>query len=354
MSTKCRALAVIGCFLPFMLSAQNSFVFQEQSIAPGTHQKFKLKIAEGKDSTFIPISVFHGSQPGPVLGLTAGVHGYEYAPILAAQQIAQRIDPSTLSGTVLLVHLANVPAFLGRSPYVNPTDQKNLNREFPGKAEGSTTEQIAYQITQEVIARSDYFLDMHSGDAPEDLRPYVGYYRSGRFPEASQQGEAMARALGFDHIVIFDVANERMDEPSLYCSQEAFHRQIPSVDIECGRLGTVHTTDVDPIVKGVMSLLRHLGMTKGEPISLKAPIIIQERTSVTSPQDGIFYSLKTSGEFVAEGMKVGYITDFFGENPVDVFANASGIILYIIGTPPIKQGETVVRIGLMPTPKKPE
>lgn len=287
----------------------------------------------------------HGSQPGPVLGITAGVHGYEYAPILAAQQIARQIDPANLYGTVILVHLANVPSFLGRSPYVNPLDQKNLNRVFPGKVDGSLTEQLAYQITQEVIARSDYFLDMHSGDAPEDLRPYVGYYSSGRYPEASQKGEAMARALGFDHIVVFDVPAQRIDEPSLYCSQEAFHRQIPSADIECGRLGNVQTQDVTPIVNGVMNLLRHLDMMEGEAELMESPMIIRDRPSVISPQDGIFYPLKTSGEYVAEGMKVGYITDFFGENPIDVVANASGIILYMIGTPPIQKGETVVRIG---------
>jgi uncharacterized protein len=338
-------LLIHWILFPSGLWAQTPFFFQEQSIAPGTHQQFKLPVADGKDTTFIPVSVLHGSQPGPVLGITAGVHGYEYAPILAAQQIAQQIDPATLSGTVILVHLANVPSFLGRSPYVNPLDQKNLNRVFPGKADGTLTEQIAYQITQEVIARSDYFLDMHSGDAPEDLRPYVGYYSSECFPEASQQGEAMARALGFDHIVVFDVPTERIDEPSLYCSQEAFHRQIPAVDIECGRLGTVQTQDVEPIVNGVMNLLRYLEMTEGATYSLEAPIMIRDRPSVISPQDGIFYPLKNSGEYVAEGMKVGYITDFFGENPVDVVANASGIILYMIGTPPISKGETVVRIG---------
>ena len=344
-STKFYASVIMGYFLPLLLTAQSNFVFQEQSVAPGTQQKFRLKVADGKDSTFIPVSVFHGSQPGPVLGITAGVHGYEYAPILAAQQIAQQIDPKTLAGTVILVHLANVPSFLGRSPYVNPQDQKNLNRVFPGKADGSITERMAFQITHEVIARSDYFLDIHSGDAPEDLRPYVGYYRSARFPEASRKGESMARALGFDHIVVFDVTAERINEVSLYCSQEAFHRQIPSADIECGSLGKAETQDVQPIVEGVLNLLRHLDMMKGEAVSLKSPIIIEERTSVNSPQDGVFYPLKASGEYVAEGMKVGYITDFFGQHQTDVLANASGIILYIIGTPPINQGETVVRIG---------
>jgi predicted deacylase len=70
-----------------------------------------------------------------VLVLTAGVHGFEYAPILAAQQLRDRIDPRTLAGTVILVRLAHVAAFEQRVPFVNPFDRKNLNRVFPGTAD---------------------------------------------------------------------------------------------------------------------------------------------------------------------------------------------------------------------------
>lgn len=329
------------------LFAQSDFNFQGQPVAPGTHSIFQLEVQHESDSTFIPVSVFHGSQAGPVLGITAGVHGYEYAPILAAQEIAQQVDPKQLSGTIILVHIANVPGFLGRSPYTNPQDGKNLNRVFPGQKKGGITEQIAFQITQQIISRADYFLDMHAGDAPEDLRPYVGYYQANRFAKASDLGKQMALAMGFDHIVLFDVADERLDEPSQYCSQEAFHRGIPAVDIECGGLGLASPEAISQITDGVFSLLRHLDMLDGEFIRTEFPIMITERTSVLSANDGVFYPTKKGGDYVTEGMKVGYIRDFFGEHLTDVQANASGIILYIIGTPPIQKGETIVRIGLV-------
>ena len=245
----------------------------------------------------------------------------------------------------MLVHIANVPAFLGRSPYVSPLDGKNLNRVFPGQEEGSITERIAFLLTQQVITRADYFLDMHAGDAPEDLHPYVGYYRADRFTDVSAQGNQMARAMGFDHIVVFDVADERLDQPSQYCSQEAFHRGIPAVDIECGGLGAAAPEAVSQITDGVLSLLRHLGMLDGEPDRPDAPLVITERTSVLSPTDGIFYPIKKGGDYVTEGMKVGRITDFFGVHQADVRANASGIILYMIGTPPVQQSETILSIG---------
>ncbi|RDV15915.1 hypothetical protein DXT99_07965 [Pontibacter diazotrophicus] len=113
------------------------FLFAGDKVKPGTKQSFLLPVVSGQDSTVIPVTVFHGSKRGPVLGITAGVHGMEYAPIMAAQQLPRQLDPTKMSGTVLLVHMANVPAFLHRGLRVNPMDGKNLNRVFPGKSNGT-------------------------------------------------------------------------------------------------------------------------------------------------------------------------------------------------------------------------
>ncbi|MFN7119394.1 MAG: succinylglutamate desuccinylase/aspartoacylase family protein [Saprospiraceae bacterium] len=337
----------ISIFICTVAGAQSSFVFTGKKIAPGTKMTFQLPVSDGKDSTFIPVTVFNGAKAGPVLGITAGVHGYEYPPIVAAQSITQQLDPQELNGTIILVQIANVPSFLNRSPYVNPQDGKNLNRVFPGKADGTITERIAHLITQEIIAKSDYFLDMHGGDAPEDLRPYGAYYHSEAFPEASEKGKAMALAMGFDHIVVFNIAKERVLQPSVYCSQEAFHRKIPAVDIECGRMGVAGKAEVTQIEQAVFSLLRHLKMLPGNPIQVENPIIINQRVGYKSPHTGIFYPLKNGGDYVSKGMKVGYIQDFFGNHLSDVHANADGILIYIIGTPPVRSGEGIFSIGLI-------
>src|SRR5271163_3110767 len=112
----------------------------------------------------IPVTVFNGSKPGPVLGLIAGNHGYEYPPILALQKLRPTIKPKQLAGAVIMVHVANMPSFLGRTVYFSPLDQKNLNRVYPGKQDGTPSEQIAYAITTQVIDKSDYVLDLHGGD----------------------------------------------------------------------------------------------------------------------------------------------------------------------------------------------
>lgn len=340
---------IIMCYSGFAI-AQNPFVFQDESVQPGTKRHFKVPVYTETDSTFIPITVFHGSKSGSVLGITAGIHGYEYPPILAAQQLIQKINPQELSGTVILVQAANIPAFLGRSPFLNPLDRKNLNRSFPGDSTGSLTQKMAHVITSKVIAKSDYFLDMHAGDAPEDLISYNAWYHSETMPEVSQKGKDMALSMGFDYSIIFNIEEERLKKPSLYCSQEAFHRKIPSVDIECGRLGIPGKAETDQITNGVILLLNHLKMidlNKKIP-SIKKPIIIAKRFAIKSKSTGLFYTEKKAGDYIKKGETVGYVTDFFGKTLESFIAPQSGMILYMIGTPPINKDETVMNVGIIP------
>src|SRR5580698_5327943 len=147
--------------------------------------------------TTIPITVIKGSKPGPVLALTAGIHGYEYPPILALQ----RLQVKKLAGTLIIVHVANMPSFLGRTVYFSPLDGKNLNRVFPGKGDGTESEQIAHAITTNVIDKCDYLLDLHCGDGNESLRPYVYQTVTGK-PEMDDAMARLVLAFGIDHILV--------------------------------------------------------------------------------------------------------------------------------------------------------
>ena len=262
---KLKSFILFICFISGKYSlAQSSFTFCGNTIDAGTKQHFKIPVVDDEHKTFIPITVFCGVEKGPVLGITAGVHGYEYPPIIAAQRLITSVNPKTLKGVLILVQIANIESFKSRSPYVNPLDDKNLNRSFPGDVKGSITEKIADFITNNIIDKSDFFLDMHAGDAPEDLMPYSAYYSNSSKQNASQQGKEMAKSLLFNHIVVFSTDGKdyiKEDKPSLYCSAEAFKRGIPSADIECGGLGKSEKEAVLKIETGVLNMLKHLGMT---------------------------------------------------------------------------------------------
>ncbi len=342
---------VIGLFSILNYAyGQSSFSFQGQLITPGTKAHFKVPISDGEHSTIVPITVFCGLKNGPTLGITAGIHGYEYPPILAGQQLLKRINPKVLSGVVILVQIANLDGFMNRSPFINPKDGKNLNRQFPGDAKGTITERIAAFITDTVIAKSDYFLDMHGGDASEDLLSYTAYYSNDAMPKVSLKGRQMAASLNFDRMVVFNTNGKNYmakNKPSLYCSAEAFKRGIPSVDIECGGLGKVEERTVENIVEGVINMLQHLNFlnTAEAKTPQQKQLFITDRSYIKSNHDGIFYPTKVSGDYVIKGMKIGEITDYFGTVLETIYANDMGIVLLIIGTPPVHKNETLAVLG---------
>ena len=160
--------------------------------------------AGGDGATRVPVSVVRGREPGPVLALVAGTHGSEVAPIVALQRLRARLDPAALRGAVILVHVANLPSFLGRTIYYSPVDRKNLNRVYPGRADGTVSERIAHAITTEVIDRADYLVDMHAGDGNESLRPYTYWSRLGLDARVDSLSREMALAWGHDHVVVND------------------------------------------------------------------------------------------------------------------------------------------------------
>jgi predicted deacylase len=338
-------LLVVLLLIPIATLAQvTPFSFAGHTIQPGQQQSLEIPVVAGKDSTVIPVTVIHGAKAGPVLTITAGIHGYEYPPIMAAQQLPGLLHPADISGTVILVQVANVPAFLGRSIYYNPIDGKNLNRSFPGSPDGTLTDRMAWTLAEQVISRCNYFVDVHAGDGNEDLHPYVGYYNYHGHDTLSEQSRQMAYALGFDYIIPIPWSPVP-GAPSMYGTREAMLRNIPTVAIECGRLGIVEPENIRQINNALTSLMRHLHMLPGKPLQSRKPVIVKERSYINSEYTGIFYSTLKSNDRVRKGMKLGYYTDLFGRHLGDVTSPMDGRVIYKIGTPPVNKGETLFCIG---------
>ena len=126
------------------MDRNEQFVIGDMAVESGEMRSGYLPVPEKNGiETRIPVTVINGSKPGEVLALVAGVHGYEYPPILALYRLKKNIDPATLSGTLILVHIANLQSFQKRIIYYNPHDWKNLNRVFPGDLEGTISQRVA-------------------------------------------------------------------------------------------------------------------------------------------------------------------------------------------------------------------
>jgi predicted deacylase len=236
-----------------------------------------------------------------------------------------------------------MPSFLGRTVYFSPVDGKNLNRVYPGREDGTVSERIAWAITNEVIAKSDYVLDLHCGDGNESLRPYV-YQMVTADERLNAEMARMALAFGIDHILI-DRSRPTDPEHSLYCSNTAITRGKPGLTIESGGLGMSDEVSVDAIVEGTRGVMRELGMLAEGPAPVAHPVYLDPAEVVASPATGILYWLVERDQTVTKGTLLARITDFFGETIAEVESPLDGVVLYVVATPPITKGQPVACIG---------
>ena len=325
------------------------FRLMQLEVPAGERVSGKLPVNGGVDGveTFIPVTVFHGRNSGPVLSLIAGIHGSEYSPIISMQRLPELLDPQAMAGTLIIVHIANLPAFQGRSIYFGPDDLKNLNRSFPGKVDGTVTERIAFTLSEEIMPLSDYLIDIHSGDGNESLRPsYSAYYAEAGGTEVVDQSRRLAVAFGLETIVQFAGSYSSLDD-AIYTSAQSVTRGVPSIDVESGELGIIDEVFIDPITNGALSVLRELGMIAGEPTVPANPLFISDRARVYSEYEGIWHQNKLvqTGDYVTEGTELGVITDYFGKELQTVVAPASGILLILFGTPPVNVDDNIAVIG---------
>lgn len=296
----------------------------------------------------VPLSLVRGSKPGPVLALVAGTHGYEYPGITALQRLRQSLDARTLRGTLILVHIANPASFYGRTIYTNPVDGKNLNRVYPGKVDGTQSERIAHALTTEVIERADYLVDLHAGDGNEALRPYV-YMPVTGVPKLDAASRGMALAFGLDHIVI-DEAPLLPPEASLYVDQTALSRGIPAITTETGQLGSNDEHWVALAERGILNLMRHLGMLEGMAVANQGVVWLTGYEVIRSPVNGVFRATVRDGYAVAEGGLLGELLDPFGAKVGELRAPFAGVVNYVIGTPPAVEGEPLAMVSRLADP----
>jgi predicted deacylase len=322
------ALATVA--LTSVAEAQTGSLFAG---AAATRTSGFLEVPAGRDSgTRIPVT------------LIAGTHGSEVAPIIALQRVRTAVNPEALRGTLILVHVANMPSYLHRTIYRGPWDAKNLNRSYPGRADGTVSERIANVITSEVIQRADFLVDMHAGDGNESLRPYTYWSSLGIDARADSVSREMALAWGNDLIVI-DNNRPRDLAASIYTQNTAHLRGKPSITTESGWLGVPAEEMIQRNVDGAMRLMRYLRMLPGEVQMEEAPVWLSPTQVLTSPGTGLWLHSVERGQFVGKGAVIGRLVDFFGDVVAEVKAPFDGVVLYMVATPAMSSGEPVAMLG---------
>jgi predicted deacylase len=344
----CRSVVVLLLLAggAFAQDAHPTFTVGTATAPRGQKVYGVIKVPAGSDAGYdIPVAVVHGAKPGPVLAVVAGSHGSEYASIIAVEDLIGVVNPANVSGTLILVPIVNIPSFEKITPHVNPTDNKSMNRYYPGDPKGTQTDRASYMMTKEVVSKCDHLIDLHGGDLDENLRPYSYWTVTGN-QKQDDFSKAMVLAFGLDHIII---SADRPKDPkaSRYLENTASTMGKPSFTAEAGRSGPVEAADAKMLTDGVLHVMGHLKMTAERAAPVANPVWVEKVVTIAAEHDGVFRPSVNRDAHVTKGAKIGAITDYLDRPVQEIVAPDTGIILFVRAVPSLKKGDTLANVGVI-------
>lgn len=306
---------------------------------PGETAYGDIRVPAGVEAFLdIPVAVVHGARPGPIVSVVAGVHGTEYASVVALTRLIGRVDPRTLAGSLIVVPLANPPSF----------ERMRVHDEgvgpLPGDPKGALPLRVARALAEQVVKPAAVVIDLHGGDLDEDALPHSFWLRIGD-PAQDLAGQELVLAFGLDHIVIWDIdlATRGGIESSL--AGHALRLGKAAFAAAVGRTGQVAADDLAAMEDGLFGVLASLRMIDRDPRPLDHPVWLDGRKRVNAEGPGMFFATVARGATVSEGMKIGFITDSLGRTAGDVRSPATGVVLYVRGVPSMWKGANLIMVG---------
>jgi len=310
----------------------------EITAAPGQVARGFLTTDVGRGVTVrMPVVIVNGKADGPVLAVTAGVHGAEYPGIEAAIRLSRTLNPADVRGAVIVVPLVSVPAFQRRAIYVNPLDGINFNRACPGNPTGTITEIMAHLLFKNVVAQADYYVDLHGGDMIEALVPFTLYYKSGN-QKVDDASRAMAEAYGIPIILGTTVLRG-----GTYGAAAAMGK--PAILTEAGGQGILDEPSTQTHVTGVRNALRKFGCLPGAPAAVASPTHYSRFVWVAAEQECVYYPKVTVGQQVREGDLLAEFTDLFCDKVGELRSPATGPVLFLVTSPAVNKNDPLMAIG---------
>ncbi|MCA9125613.1 MAG: succinylglutamate desuccinylase/aspartoacylase family protein [Planctomycetales bacterium] len=309
----------------------------EEEIALGTTKNIKLTISESYSGMHvrIPIQIRRAEQEGPVVFITAALHGDEINGTGAIRQLLHSGDLDLIRGSLILVPVLNLLAFDRHSRYL--PDRRDLNRFFPGSPEGSLASRMANNVFQEIVLRSDYGIDLHTAAVRKTNYPNI------RADMRDANVGRIAKAFGCELIL-----DGKGPDGSL--RREASRAGCPTIILEGGEVWKVEPSIVDITINGIKNVLRELGMLEGSPSVVKHQTVISKSKWIRAMRGGFLQFHVTPGEIVAADQPIATNTNLLGVEKSTLYAPFDGIIIGMTTLPAVTPGESVVNIGRLEGP----
>lgn len=295
-------------------SSRAPFVLLGSEVPPGTSARLAWQPEESFEgiAAATPVLVVNGAGDGPVLCLTAAVHGDELNGIEMVRRVLYDIDAQQLDGTVVGVPIVNLVGFRRASRYL--ADRRDLNRHFPGNPQGSSASRIAHSFFTEIIAHCSVLVDLHTGSFYRTNLPQIR--ADLRRPEVVRVAEAFASTV---------IIHSPGTSGSL--RRAAVQHGIPTVTLEAGEPMRLQVDEVEHGVHGIFALIDQLGMYRklrvwGNPV----PVHYRSRW-VRADSGGILLGRVELGQKVALGDLLGSIIDPITNLRSDIVSPYAGRVI---------------------------
>jgi len=301
-------------------------------IAPGENKVVTLNTYElpTKTKVEIPIHVFRSANPGPVILLSAGMHGDEINGIEVVRKIITRRETQNLlCGTVIAIPIMNTVSFLFRSRDL--PDGRDMNRCFPGTRNGSIGSRIAYDIMKEIIPLIDLGIDFHTGGAKINNYPQLRCVFD--FAESLKIAEIFSPPL---------IINSVYRDGTL--RKEASRKNKPILVFEGGESLRFDYQSINEAVNGCLRVLKYYKMMDSD-IPSNPFVKLNKSIWVRAKHSGLFHASKANGAYVNKDESLGAICNPYGQIEARMASPIDGYIIGINNQPVVSQGDALIHIG---------
>ena len=317
------------------MSDSKAFEICGQIIQPGERALVEMPAAQLYTNTplHIPVHVVHGRQPGPVLLVSSAIHGDELNGVEIIRRLLQVKSLSRIRGTLVAVPVVNVFGFIHKSRYL--PDRRDLNRCFPGSQSGSHGSRMAWLFKTQILDRCSHAIDLHTGAIYRSNLPQI------RANLASESTAEMAKAFNVPLIL-----NSVLRDGTLREVAEA--QNIPVITYEAGEALRLEEASIRIGVRGVVNVMRHLGMLPPSKRRLVKgdPFVARSSQWVRAERDGVFRPLVALGQWVRKGEVIGCISSPFADGEQEeIQAPVSGVVVGRNNLPLVNEGEALFHLA---------
>lgn len=303
------------------------------NVHPGEVANLALPLPEEYSCSplYMPIKVIHGKNEGPCLVIFSVLTGTELNGLEIANRIIKKIDPAKLSGTIIAIPVMNVYG-LTHYPSILPNGN-DLASCFPGDEKGSYGQRMAYLITEEILKKADYCIELITGGINHNILPQV--YCNFDNKKAKELAKIFRSPV---------VTNVTLEGNHLRQTAEELH--IPLLVYQAGEAMRFDENAIELGVNGVKNVMRYIDMLEKEPIEEVSPIFSREEEWILAHKGGILHTEVTLGQTIDSGEIIGTISDPFGSDLLESIKSAhKGIIVGINMSPLIHEGLPIFKIA---------